>query len=263
MNLYLDERHPDADESVLFLHGGNVAGWMWEGQVAALPGHHCLVPDLPGMGGSADHPWTDLAATADALADVVRERAHGGRAHVVGLSLGGIVGIVLAARHPDVVRSVFVTGALLCGVRGPTRWAGLAQLPFWGSPGYWKGLARAYGLPAESVDVFVRTGLGIDRGSARRTVAEIYDGGPALHLDGLRGLDVPVLTIAGERELRTLRDSLDEVTRRVPHAVARVAPRMHHVWSIEDPELFHTALSHWLRTGEPSPALLPLAPVRA
>lgn len=258
MNLHLEEHHHDAGESVIFLHGGNVAGWMWEDQVAALPDRHCLVPDLPGLGGSAHRPWTDLATTADEVAGIIRERAHGGRAHVVGLSLGGIVGITLAARHPDVVRSAFVTGALLRGVHGPARWAGLAQLPFFGSAGYWKGLARAYGIPADSTDLFVRTGLGINRESARRMIAEIHDGGPAGHLDGLRRLAAPVLTIAGEKELRTFRGSLDDVTARAPHAVARVAPGMHHVWSVEDPELFRTTLAHWLHTGRPSPALLPL-----
>ncbi len=261
-NLHLAEHHPDADESVLFLHGGNVAGWSWTEQAEALPDHHALVPDLPGFGASARHPWADLSTTADELADLVRERAHGGRAHVVGLSLGGVVGVALAARHPDVVRSVFVTGAILRGVRGFGRWAGLAQIPLWGSPGYWKTMARAYRLPPDAVDLFVATGLGIDRDSVRRMVPEIYDGVPAGDLDGLRRLAAPILAIVGEEESRTVRDALDEVTSRVPHAVARLAPGMHHAWSAEDPELFHSTLAHWLTTGEPSPALLPVGAVR-
>jgi pimeloyl-ACP methyl ester carboxylesterase len=186
VSLYVAEQRPDAGESVLFLHSGNVAGWMWTDQAEALPGHHALVPDLPGFGGSAHVPWADLATTADQVAAVVRERAHGGRAHVVGLSLGGIVGVALAARHPELVRSVFASGAIL------------------------------------------------------------------------RGLDAPVLTIVGEKEPRTFRDALSEVTSRAPRAEARLVPGMHHVWSVEDPELFHDTLAHWLTTGEPSPALLPV-----
>lgn len=258
--IYLAEQRPDADESVLFLHGGSVAGWSWTEQAEALPDHHALIADLPGFGASARHPWTDLATTADELADLVRERAHGGKTHVVGLSLGGVVGVTLAARHPDVIRSVFVTGAILRGVRGLARWVGLAQVPLFARPGYWKLMARAYRLEPDTHDLFVTTGLGIDRDSVRRMVPEIYDGVPARELDGLRDLTAPILAIVGEKESRTFRDALDEVTSRVPHAAARLAPGMHHIWDVEDPDLFHTALAHWLATGEPSPALLPVEP---
>lgn len=257
-NIHFAEHHPDADESVLFLHGGSVAGWSWTEQAKALPDHHSLLPDLPGFGASARHPWTDLSTTADELADLVRERGHDGRAHVVGLSLGGVVGTALAARHPDVIRSVFVTGAILQGVRGFARRAGLAQMRLFGLPGYWKTMARVYRLPPDSIDQFVTTGVGIDRDSIRRMVPEIYDGVPAGDLDGLRRFTGPVLAIVGEKEPRVIRDALDEVTSRVPHAVARLAPGMHHVWDVENPELFHDTLAHWLTTGRPSPALLPV-----
>lgn len=65
--MHVEELHADAAPTVLFLHGGNVAGWMWADQVAALSGHHCLVPDLPGFGRSADLDWTTLAEVADQL----------------------------------------------------------------------------------------------------------------------------------------------------------------------------------------------------
>jgi pimeloyl-ACP methyl ester carboxylesterase len=254
------ETHPGAGPSVLFLHGGIVAGWMWREQAAALPDHHGLIPDLSGFGASAEagEHWTSLAVVADELARVIREQAHDQRAHVVGLSLGGIVGTVLAARHPDVVHSVFVTGAAVRGVRGPVRTLGFAQLRLWGRRGYWSGLARAYRLPADSVGEFVTTGLGIDRGSARRMLREIYDGVPAATLDGLRSLDAPLLAIAGEREHRAVRAALPDIAGRAPHGTAALAPGMHHVWSAEDPDLFHRVLAHWLAHAEPSPALLPV-----
>lgn len=150
-----------------------------------------------------------------------------------------------------------MTGAILRGVHGFGRWAGLAQIRLFGSPGYWRTMARAYRIPPDTVDLFVTTGLGIDRDSVRRMVPEIYAGVPARELDGLRRLTAPILAIVGEQESRTFRDALDEVTSRAPHAAARLAPGMHHIWDVEDPELFHSTLLHWLTTGEPSPALLP------
>lgn len=261
MRLVEDRR--GAGPSVLFLHGGNVAGWMWRDQAAALPGHHTLVPDLPGFGGSAGERWTGLAGVVDSLAELVRTHGEGGRAHVVGLSLGGIVGVVLTARHPDVVRSTFVTGAAVRGVGPLTRALGLGQLRLWGRRRYWTALARAFRLPADSVGEFVTTGLGIDRDSARRMMRQVYDGVPPALLDGLRSLDAPLLAIAGERELRAVRAALPEIAGRAPRGVAALAPRMHHVWSAEDPELFHRVLAHWLARAEPSPELLPVTGERA
>jgi pimeloyl-ACP methyl ester carboxylesterase len=128
----------------------------------------------------------------------------------------------------------------------------------WGWRGYWAGLARAYRLPQDAIDRFVTTGLGIDRNAAKRMTREIYAGVPTEILDGLRSLDAPLLAIAGERELRTVRAALHDIVERAPHGTARLAPGMHHVWSAEDPALFHGVLSHWLAHAEPSPELLPV-----
>lgn len=250
------ETHPGQGPSVLFLHGGNVAGWMWREQAAALPDYHCLIPDLPGFGESAREPWTDVATVADDLAGLIHTRAEAALAHIVGLSLGGVLGTVLAARHPGVVRSALVSGAAVQGVSAITRAVGHCQLRMWGSRAYWAGLARAYRLPDDSVEEFVTTGLGIDRGSARRMMREVYTGVSAATLAGLGSLDAPLLAIAGERDNRTVRAALPDIVGRAPRATAALAPGMHHVWSAEDPALFHRVLAHWLALAEPSPELL-------
>lgn len=256
--MHLSQYHPESPESVLFLHGGNVAGWMWHDQALALPKYHSIVPDLPGFGASADIPWAALPEVVDGLADVIRTHATGGRAHVVGLSLGGVLGVLLTARHPELVRSSLVSGAALDGVEGITRAAGLVQVRLWGLTAYWRGLARAFRLPADSVAQFVTTGLGIDRASALRMMTQVYNGVPDSDLDGLRNADMPILAIAGELEPKLVRRSLVRITERAPQAMVSLAPRMHHVWSAEDPGLFHRVLEHWLHSGSPSPELLPV-----
>ncbi|WP_020673424.1 alpha/beta fold hydrolase [Amycolatopsis nigrescens] len=254
--MYVHEEHPDADETVLFLHGGNVAGWMWHDLAASLPDQHSLIPDLPGYGTSNAEPWTTIAEVADSVAAVIRARAHGGRAHLVGLSLGAVVGTVLVARHPDLARSAMLTGAPLQGVGTTTRVLGLAQIRLWGSPSYWRVMARVFRLPEDSVDTFVETGMGIDRVSVRRAILpQVYGGVPAVDLEGLRRTQTPMLMLAGERESKTVHRALTEVTSRAPKAVARSVPRMHHEWSAEDPELFRRVLQHWLAEREPAPEL--------
>jgi len=87
---------------VVLVHGVRTSHTMWRPQLAALgrAGIPATAIDLPGHGArSAERFTVDAAicAVADAVAGL------GGRALVVGLSLGGYVGIAHAARHPEQV----------------------------------------------------------------------------------------------------------------------------------------------------------------
>ncbi|MFB7251169.1 alpha/beta fold hydrolase [Microbacterium sp. NPDC056234] len=56
-------------ETIILLHGGNIANWMWAPQVERLAGRHLLTPDVVGFGArSAEHwPGVDGAAAFPAL----------------------------------------------------------------------------------------------------------------------------------------------------------------------------------------------------
>jgi len=127
----------------------SVAGWTWTQQVDDLADFRCLVPDLPGFGLSGDIGWLSLPDTADRVADMIRAQTPDGRAHVVGLSLGGLVGLHLAVRHPDSLRTLLVSGVPLDSLSAPLRLANrlLAWLyvQLWGAP----VVARALGMPDE------------------------------------------------------------------------------------------------------------------
>jgi pimeloyl-ACP methyl ester carboxylesterase len=79
---------PEGGPPVLLLHGGGVAGWMWDSLRQSLEQtRSVLVPDLPGHGGSAGEPYRSHTETVDELARVLAQ--HGTRAAaVIGFSLG-------------------------------------------------------------------------------------------------------------------------------------------------------------------------------
>jgi pimeloyl-ACP methyl ester carboxylesterase len=236
----------DGDTTLVFLHGGNVAGWMWGEQLPAFTDYHVLVPDFPGFGTSNDEPWVSVAATADRVAELITSRARGSRAVVVGLSLGSSVAIELALRHPDAATALFLASPT---VTPPGRWQqllGRTMLRFWERPAFWHALARGYGLPADSVELFVSTGLGIRRATAEAIFAEVTAGIPA---DRLAQLDLPVLAVAGGADSPAVqRDSLAALS--AAGATTAIAPGMHHQWNIENVELFNQSLRAWLDRRE-------------
>jgi pimeloyl-ACP methyl ester carboxylesterase len=95
----------------VFLHGTVLSGAAWTAQVATLgDAFHCLSPDLPGHGTAAGSAF-DLDRAAEGVAGLIAGEAHGGRAILVGLSLGGYVAMALAARWPDRVAGLAIAGA--------------------------------------------------------------------------------------------------------------------------------------------------------
>ena len=95
---------------VLFLHGGSFTGRMWLDIADKLPEFHNIIPDLPGHGKSADRPLVSLEQAADDVADLVRGLFDGRPIHLVGLSLGGYVSLLLLIRHPDLIKRAMISG---------------------------------------------------------------------------------------------------------------------------------------------------------
>jgi pimeloyl-ACP methyl ester carboxylesterase len=101
---------PAGAPAIVFVHGTRLTRTMWRAQVDDLrDAYRVIALDLPGHGVLADQPFT-VAAAADEVARVIEEAA-GGRAVVVGLSLGGYVAMELAARRPELVRGLVLSGA--------------------------------------------------------------------------------------------------------------------------------------------------------
>ncbi|MEB3980822.1 alpha/beta hydrolase [Mycobacterium sp. 663a-19] len=88
---------------VVFLHGGGQNAHTWDTVVVGI-GQPALAVDLPGHGHSAWREDGDYSPrhNADALAPVLREHAPSAEL-VVGMSLGGLTAIRLAAIAPELV----------------------------------------------------------------------------------------------------------------------------------------------------------------
>ncbi len=95
--------------SILFIHGmGSTRRW-WHPQMADLSDTYSLIaPDLPGHGSRAGLPF-DIESSLAGLAGLIDSHA-GGRALVVGISLGGYLAMLLAGAVAEKVVGLVLSG---------------------------------------------------------------------------------------------------------------------------------------------------------
>lgn len=91
---------------VLLLHGLGANAESWYLQIPALvdAGYRVLAPDLPGFGKSRfDGKCWDFDWVAESLIKLLRSKQIE-NIGVLGISMGGVVGLKLAAEHPEFVK---------------------------------------------------------------------------------------------------------------------------------------------------------------
>ena len=228
---------------IVFVHGTWLARSSWSAQLADFAdAYRVIAMDLPGHGVLADCPFT-LRAAADELERVIVEAA-GGRAVVVGLSLGGYVAMDLAARRPDVIRALVLAGATQepVGLRGrpylALAWVvdrlagrGLARLDRW--------LLRVRYAPAIA-DPILADGVQPTGGSAalRALVGERF-------VPRLAAYPGPVLIVNGEWDLlfRLGAPTFASVARDARRVRVRGAA---HLVNLDRPEAFNAVVRRFV-----------------
>ncbi|MGH2967638.1 MAG: alpha/beta fold hydrolase, partial [Solirubrobacteraceae bacterium] len=112
VRVHVAEAGPEGAPAVLCLHGWPQHWWIWRRVIPLLRrDHRLLCPDLRGFGWSGWPPDGDfrkdrLAEDALALLDVLELE----RAHFVGHDWGAWVGLLLATRSPQRLRTLLALG---------------------------------------------------------------------------------------------------------------------------------------------------------
>lgn len=98
--------------AIVFLHGGGCDHTVWAllARWFAHRGYAVLAPDLPGHGRSGGEVPGSIAAMADWTAALIAA-SGAGKAGLVGHSMGSLIALETAARHPGVVTALGLIGA--------------------------------------------------------------------------------------------------------------------------------------------------------
>jgi pimeloyl-ACP methyl ester carboxylesterase len=112
LTMYYEEYGDSTKPPVVLLHGGMSGAMTWEKQIAPLSERYrVLVPEQQGHSRTPDlaEPLTYQSMTNDTVEFI--EKVAGRRAHVVGHSDGGILGIFIALQRPDLLDRAVLIGA--------------------------------------------------------------------------------------------------------------------------------------------------------
>jgi len=257
--LYVHECGTPGSPAIVFLHADGASGGMWDQHMGRFAGYHCLAPDLPGHGRSSHLPWSSLEDTTQQVVGLIEGRIPARRAHVVGLSLGGVVAHTLLAQRPELLDRVVIDGAGVLPSRGVGLWKlGMALVaPFIHRKLVIGLLYRALGGdPGDSAGraAFTADLRAVSPSAFRRAFADANDN----HRFSKEELSAPcpTLLVAGEREPGAVRASNAALATLMPNAVARFAPGGGHGWLAGAAELHVRMVEAWIR-GQELPAELP------
>ncbi len=256
MALHTVESGTQGAPSILYLHGAGTGSWMWQELTENLPEFHNINVDLPGQSHSNHRHWKSLADTANQLADIIRERATNGRAHVVGLSLGGYTALELIIQVPELVDHAIVSGVTVTPLSGSFFTFLSLRLTTRMMRERWFANAQAryvMRLPAEIATLYTDSVMMMSTETYRAITDEVFH--YRLPDEALARSSVPLLVTAGGAEMSAIKDSVRYIPSVMPTAKGVIARGLHHGWNGEDPELFTAMVRAWI-TDTPLPEKL-------
>ena len=236
---------------VLLLHGLGSSGADWFPQWTVLEAKWpVLTVDLPGHGESPPlrNPTT-MAGLAESLADLLADQGlH--QVHLVGLSLGAVVGLQLAVDQPQLLRSMVLVngfGRFRPGKGGVLSALGRFVLLLMGRMD-WVGawVARSVFPGADQVQFRQQAAARI--AAVDRTTYWHYLRALASFdvLDQLGGVAIPALVVAGEDDGIVGLQAKKELAKRLPQADLHVIPNSGHATPIDAMERFNGMMMSWL-----------------
>ena len=261
--------YPEQKTTLIFLHGGGAAGWMWQPVVDRLSEFHCLVPDLPEHGESMQVKPFIMRLAAEKCIELIRSEAHDKKAVVIGLSEGAQTAVEMLAIAPEVIEKAVISSALLLPMPGSKMYSspGLIaalfkiSVPPFRNNDWWIriNMKHAAGIPDEFFPQFKQNFQTMPESQfVNLMVANQTYRMP----DGLEKVKVPVLVVCGKHEYAAMKNSSQQLAAVLQNStLAEIdlgqgsGMAKEHNWAMTAPEEFASMIRLYLQDAALPPVL--------
>lgn len=246
--------HAGAGPLVVLMHGIGGNRTNWRDQLPELARtFHAVAWDARGYGDSDDYP--DALDFGDFAEDLARVIAHFGsaRAHLVGLSMGGVIALDFVSRYPERVATLTLCDTApgfshldeeqrreFIRIRQEPLLAGMEPKDI--APVVAKTLLSTTPRPG-TFERLVASMAALHKQSYLKTITGMVNYTRSFELEKI---NVPSLVVVGDEDRLTPPTMSREMARRIPGARLTVIAGAGHLSNIEQPEAFNRALLEFL-----------------
>lgn len=244
-------------EPIVFSHGLLWNSHLYHRQIEHLKGRYrCIAYDHRGQGRSLAPPGKviDLRTVYEDAVALIQALGLA-PCHWVGLSQGGFVGLRVAARHPELLRSLML---LDTSAASESLW-NLSRYLLLSTTTHWLGLRPV--VDRVMSIYFGKTFLSDPARAAereelrRQLVSNPRDVWRAMHgvitrrgvTEELSRIITPTLILVGEEDAVTTPETAEVLHRRIQGSRLVRLPHVGHMSNLEQPELVNTAIDRFLR----------------
>lgn len=252
---YYYEIHGNGPETIMLSHGLLWSSRMFHKQIAAFKSKYKIISyDHRGQGKSeVTSSGYDMDQLYDDAAELI-ERLQLGPIHFGGLSMGGFVGIRLAARRPDLVKSLILMETSAQAEPNKLKYKML------------NNIVKLFGVksvtgPVMNImfgDTFLNDATRKDEKAYwkqelinnKKTIVRAVSG--VISRQGLEkelsNISCPTLILVGDQDKATVPEKAEYMNKNINNSTLKYIQNAGHSACIEEPEQYNNAISEFLST---------------
>lgn len=244
--IYYQESGDKSAPLIVFIHGGGVSGWMWDKQIQYFTNYHCIVPDLPGHGKSADSTPFSIHESALKIIELIEEKGRNKKITVIGFSLGAQILIEMLSMRPDLLDTAIINSALVKPIPFAKMLASSMKLflPLIKNRTFSKIQAKSMYVDDRNFELYYQESILMSKDTFVRVMHENMT---YTIPDNFKNVRSRILVTVGEREKSIMKKSLADLINAHSQSTGLVIPKVGHGIPLAHPDYFNQLVEDWIQ----------------